>query len=120
MYFHVEIRTSRHIHAKSRVIRDNGDGEKTGKSCAGTREMKMDSMSSVDFTEPTPNSKLVMFHLGFKLAAILEYLFASAFSDNFVVVFVTCIILLAFDFWTVKNVSGRLLVGLRWWNDIKE
>lgn len=28
--------------------------------------------------------------------------------------------MLAFDFWTVKNVSGRLLVGLRWWNDIKE
>ena len=22
------------------------------------------------------------------------------------------------DFWTVKNVSGRLLVGLRWWNVI--
>lgn len=26
--------------------------------------------------------------------------------------------LLAFDFWTVKNVSGRLLVGLRWWNKV--
>ena len=24
------------------------------------------------------------------------------------------------DFWTVKNVSGRLLVGLRWWNDVDE
>jgi len=22
----------------------------------------------------------------------------------------------ALDFWTVKNVSGRLLVGLRWWS----
>jgi len=28
--------------------------------------------------------------------------------------------LLAFDFWTVKNISGRLLVGLRWWNEINE
>ena len=34
--------------------------------------------------------------------------------------FVICIILLAFDFWTVKNVSGRLLVGLRWWSYVKE
>ena len=25
-----------------------------------------------------------------------------------------------FDFWTVKNVSGRILVGLRWWNEVKE
>jgi hypothetical protein len=24
----------------------------------------------------------------------------------------------AFDFWTVKNVSGRLLVGLRWWSEV--
>lgn len=26
-------------------------------------------------------------------------------------------LLLAADFWNVKNVSGRLLVGLRWWNE---
>jgi hypothetical protein len=30
------------------------------------------------------------------------------------------VLLLAFDFWTVKNVSGRLLVGLRWWNEVRE
>jgi hypothetical protein len=24
------------------------------------------------------------------------------------------------DFWTVKNVTGRLLVGLRWWNYVDE
>jgi hypothetical protein len=24
------------------------------------------------------------------------------------------------DFWTVKNITGRLLVGLRWWNQIDE
>lgn len=27
------------------------------------------------------------------------------------------IILNAFDFWTVKNITGRLLVGLRWWSE---
>lgn len=27
------------------------------------------------------------------------------------------ILLLAADFWNVKNISGRLLVGLRWWNE---
>ncbi|OUM51593.1 hypothetical protein BVG19_g701 [[Candida] boidinii] len=26
-------------------------------------------------------------------------------------------LLLASDFWNVKNISGRLLVGLRWWNE---
>lgn len=29
-----------------------------------------------------------------------------------------CVVLLAADFWTTKNVTGRLLVGLRWWNDV--
>ena len=28
--------------------------------------------------------------------------------------------MLSFDFWVVKNVTGRLLVGLRWWNYIDE
>eukprot|EP00762_Andalucia_godoyi_P002430 ANDGO_02766.mRNA.1 Golgi apparatus membrane protein TVP23 len=26
----------------------------------------------------------------------------------------------SFDFWTVKNISGRILVGLRWWNEVKD
>ena len=30
------------------------------------------------------------------------------------------IILSALDFWTAKNVTGRLLVGLRWWSDYDE
>lgn len=33
---------------------------------------------------------------------------------------VTIILLLSCDFWTVKNVTGRLLVGLRWWNQVDE
>jgi Eukaryotic protein of unknown function (DUF846) len=36
---------------------------------------------------------------------------------NSVLLFVIIVLLLAFDFWTVKNVSGRLLCGLRWWNE---
>ncbi|CAH0490020.1 unnamed protein product [Peronospora farinosa] len=60
------------------------------------------------------------FHLVFKGLALLLYLFGSIFISNFVFIFVVCILLLAFDFWTVKNVTGRLLVGLRWWNKINE
>ncbi|KAI9267964.1 hypothetical protein BDA99DRAFT_504502 [Phascolomyces articulosus] len=60
------------------------------------------------------------FFLAFRLGALLMYLLGSIFTDNFTLVFVVTILLLAFDFWTVKNVSGRLLVGLRWWNEIQE
>lgn len=58
------------------------------------------------------------FHVAFKLAAVAFYLFSGWFLDSFVVIFVICTLLLAFDFWTVKNITGRLLVGLRWWNEI--
>lgn len=60
------------------------------------------------------------FHLLFKALALFVYIFGGAFSSSYVFVFVVCILLLAFDFWTVKNVTGRLLVGLRWWNRINE
>lgn len=62
----------------------------------------------------------LMFHVGFKAAALLVYIFGGLFSKSFVVSFVIVVLLLAFDFWTVKNVSGRLLVGLRWWNEVRE
>lgn len=60
------------------------------------------------------------FHLLFKALAITVYVLTSSSTSNFVVMCVICILLLAFDFWTVKNVSGRLLVGLRWWNYVRE
>ena len=63
---------------------------------------------------------VALFHVLFKSLALAVYLFAGLFTSNFVLVCVVCILLLAFDFWTVKNVSGRLLVGLRWWNYVKE
>uniref|UniRef100_A0A671SII3 Golgi apparatus membrane protein TVP23 homolog n=1 Tax=Sinocyclocheilus anshuiensis TaxID=1608454 RepID=A0A671SII3_9TELE len=41
-------------------------------------------------------------------------------SPSFIANMVTIILLLSCDFWTVKNVTGQLLVGLRWWNQVDE
>lgn len=61
------------------------------------------------------------FHIFFRASALIVYLVLSSFvSGHFVELFLTVILLLAFDFWTVKNVTGRLLVGLRWWNKVEE
>jgi len=60
---------------------------------------------------------VLIFHLLFRTSAFITFLIPSS---NFVLVFVLVTLFLAFDFWTVKNVSGRRLVGLRWWNEIKE
>eukprot|EP01006_Ploeotia_vitrea_P031338 TRINITY_DN63653_c0_g2_i1.p1 TRINITY_DN63653_c0_g2~~TRINITY_DN63653_c0_g2_i1.p1 ORF type:complete len:293 (-),score=28.71 TRINITY_DN63653_c0_g2_i1:78-956(-) len=61
------------------------------------------------------------FHCFFKLACFLIYfLLGRLLISHFIVQFVICILLLAADFWTVKNVTGRLMVQLRWWNEIRE
>ncbi|KAF0973410.1 hypothetical protein FDP41_008114 [Naegleria fowleri] len=69
---------------------------------------------------PCGHPVVCFFHLFFKIAALLCYLFLTIFTDNFVLVFVLVVLLLSFDFWTVKNITGRYLVALRWWNDIKQ
>ncbi|KAL6477147.1 hypothetical protein MHYP_G00156460 [Metynnis hypsauchen] len=60
------------------------------------------------------------FHLFFRISAVLVYLLCELISSSFIACMVTIILLLSCDFWTVKNVTGRLLVGLRWWNQVDE
>ncbi|XP_068606115.1 Golgi apparatus membrane protein TVP23 homolog B-like [Brachionichthys hirsutus] len=60
------------------------------------------------------------FHIFFRASAIAVYLLCDLLSSRFIASMVTIILLLSCDFWTVKNVSGRLLVGLRWWNRVDE
>lgn len=55
-----------------------------------------------------------------RLTPIAIYLFGMLFTSNYILLFITVILLLAADFWNVKNISGRLLVGLRWWNESNE
>lgn len=74
-------------------------------------------------TSPFRQSKhpiAAFFHILFKALALFVFFFSNLFSDSFVFVFVLCILLLVCDFWTVKNITGRLLVGLRWWSYVKE
>lgn len=61
--------------------------------------------------------KIAIAHVAFKTCAFFVYLFGGIVADDFVITFVICVLMLAFDFWTVKNVTGRIMVGLRWWNE---
>lgn len=85
------------------------------------------------------------FHLFFRVTAILTYVFCEFFSGSFIACMVTIILLLSCDFWTVKvgpsclllltskgtilhletlfcfqNITGRLMVSLRWWNQVDD
>eukprot|EP01138_Halocafeteria_seosinensis_P009581 gb/GECG01009791.1/.p1 GENE.gb/GECG01009791.1/~~gb/GECG01009791.1/.p1 ORF type:complete len:301 (+),score=33.13 gb/GECG01009791.1/:1-903(+) len=94
---------------------------KGGGNMAGMGQMKFGEGTNCNyFVCQSTHPVAAVFHLLFKFAAVLVYLFCGWFSSNFVMIFVVCILLLAADFWAVKNVTGRLLVGLRWWNRIQE
>ncbi|XP_054454746.1 Golgi apparatus membrane protein TVP23 homolog B [Anoplopoma fimbria] len=60
------------------------------------------------------------FHLFFRVSAVFVYLLCGLFSSSFIACMVTIILLLSCDFWTVKNITGRLMVGLRWWNQVDD
>lgn len=51
-------------------------------------------------------------------ASLLTYLFGEIFGGDFVLIFILTILLLASDFYYLKNIAGRRLVGLRWWNEV--
>ncbi|XP_052203922.1 Golgi apparatus membrane protein-like protein ECHIDNA [Diospyros lotus] len=78
--------------------------------------MDLGPPSGEDYAHPN----ICFFHVFFKGAALAFYILSALFVDSFVIVFVITVLLAALDFWVVKNVSGRILVGLRWWNEIND
>ncbi|CAD7932176.1 unnamed protein product [Amoebophrya sp. A120] len=73
-----------------------------------------------EFIKNAKHPVVCCFHLLFKMLCLFAYLFGGYLWSNTVLTYIFCILFLAFDFWTVKNVTGRKLVGLRWWNIIKD
>lgn len=47
-------------------------------------------------------------------------MFMNAFLGQDIFTFIIIVLFAAFDFWTVKNITGRILVNLRWWSEIDE
>ncbi|GLB36332.1 hypothetical protein LshimejAT787_0306200 [Lyophyllum shimeji] len=56
----------------------------------------------------------------FRIAAISVYVLCGFFTDNYVLSTVVVVVLLAMDFWNCRNVAGRTLVGLRFWNQVDD
>ena len=72
------------------------------------------------FLSTANNPVVCIFHLGFKGLSLFSFLFLNLFLDEDIATFLVVVILAAFDFWTVQNITGRLLVNLRWWSEVNE
>jgi len=57
-----------------------------------------------------------LFHLLFKIAPVATYLFMGLFVNSTIKIFITTLIISCVDFWFVKNIAGRYMLGMRWWN----
>ena len=62
---------------------------------------------------------LALIHIVLKIIIVGVFLLLSWFVSSLTVLEIV-VILAAIDYWIVKNLAGRLLVGLRWWVDFDE
>lgn len=65
---------------------------------------------------------MLLLHLLFKALPVAVYLLYEPLKALLSEIFLSELVisLVVFDFWLTKNISGRLLVGLRWWLDEDE
>jgi hypothetical protein len=56
----------------------------------------------------------------FRISAIAVYIVFGLLTNNYVLATVVVVVLLAMDFWNCRNVAGRTLVGLRFWNQVDD
>lgn len=75
---------------------------------------------NASFLSTANNPTVCIFHLVFKGLSIFCFIFLNAILSDDITTFILVVTFSAFDFWTVKNITGRLLVNLRWWSEIDE
>ncbi|KAM4055079.1 golgi apparatus membrane protein TVP23 [Hirsutella rhossiliensis] len=56
--------------------------------------------------------------LAFRITSVLIYFLGLWIIKSMIMIFIITILLLAADFYYLKNIAGRRLVGLRWWNEV--
>ena len=109
----------------------NGSGTPKAQEKAPAGAIEMQPMSSASapqgpqglvpgFLAKASHPWVAFFHVIFKVVAIFCYLLLFWLTQWYILSFILTTSLLAIDFWVTKNVSGRILAGLRWWSFIKE
>ena len=73
-----------------------------------------------NFIKNSSHPKIALMTVSLKLLSLFFFLFLNIFTSNEAFVMIIVILLDAADFWYTKNISGRILVGLRWWNNYNQ
>ena len=82
----------------------------------GTEQVPKKNHKLTDFMKKSSNPSVAFMTVALKGCALFFFLFLNIFTSNQAFVMTVVILFDAMDFWYTKNISGRILVGLRWWN----
>jgi hypothetical protein len=87
----------------------------------GAAQAEQDSGASnlPSFLKKSANPTMCVLHFAFKVVAMLLYFILTLALDDGTIAFIIVSTFSVIDFWIAKNLTGRILVGLRWWSQIK-
>jgi Eukaryotic protein of unknown function (DUF846) len=74
---------------------------------ASSGQQGKDPVDITNFLQHANHPCVVLFTLLFKAISVVSFLILNIFLNNEALVFILVVIFSAFDFWFVKNVSGR-------------
>jgi len=106
--------------AADKVPKSQGSSSKKEQKSNLETSGRTNSQYVPTFLQGAAHPGFCMLHLGFKVAALFFYLILGIFMDDKTFCFLIVVILSAMDFWVTKNLTGRILVGLRWWSQIQD
>jgi hypothetical protein len=84
------------------------------------KNQEQKSVGLTDLIRNSAHPTICLLTITFKILAILAFILLDIFVSSEAIAYLVVIILGSMDFWITKNISGRILVGLRWWNEVKE
>jgi len=87
---------------------------KAGMTPIGQEPLSDEAEGGLPVFKGAKHQTICLFHCLFKLLAFTCYLFGRYLFNGYILTFIVVTVLLALDFWTVKNITGRKLAGLRW------
>lgn len=105
---------------KSSNLNQNKNNIQASNNQNSNEQNNKEEITMSNFISKASNPMICIFTIIFKIGAIASFILLDIFVSNEAIAYLVVIILSAADFWTTKNISGRILVGLRWWNEVKE
>ncbi|KAF8463034.1 hypothetical protein JB92DRAFT_3136634 [Gautieria morchelliformis] len=106
-------------HATAGNVPTSGDLEAVASSSKlSIGRCRVAYINRVDVQSSHPLALLFLYL--FKVGAVATYILCGFITENYVLSTVVVVVLLAMDFWNCRNVAGRTLVGLRYWNQVDE